>query len=95
MKKTRAREAKQGYDKKQQQKNVKQTSRVTSSAAAFCGLAGSVQVEAVAGLKLLQLEPLEGFGPPGLGLHGLPFYLNHFARLIEWHYLFRLISFYT
>ena len=32
-----------------------------------------MQVEAVAGLKLLQLEPLEGFGPPGLGLHGLPF----------------------
>jgi len=32
-----------------------------------------VQVEAVAGLKLLQLEPLKGFGRPGLGLHGLPF----------------------
>ena len=48
---------------------------MTSSAAAFCGLVppGSVQVEAVAGLKLPQLEPLEGFGPPGLELHGLPF----------------------
>ena len=58
-------------------------------------LLGSVEVEAVAGLKLLLLEPLEGFGPPGLGLHGLPFKLNRFARSIEWHYLFRLISFYT
>ena len=41
---------------------------MTSSAAAFCGLAGgyqgSVEVEAVAGLKLLLLEPLEGFGLP-------------------------------
>ena len=58
-------------------------------------LLGSVEVEAVAGLKLLPREPLEGFGPPGLGLHGLPFKLNRFARSIEWHYLFRLISFYT
>ena len=32
-----------------------------------------MEVEAVAGLKLLPLEPLEGFGPPVLGLHGLPF----------------------
>ena len=32
-----------------------------------------MEAEVVAGLKLLQLEPLEGFGPPGLGLHGLPF----------------------
>ena len=46
-------------------------------------------------LKLLLLEPLEGFGLPGLGLQGLPFELNRFARSIEWHYLFRLIFFYT
>ena len=32
-----------------------------------------MEVEAVAGLKLLPLEPLEGFGPPVLGLHVLPF----------------------
>ena len=25
----------------------------------------------MAGLKLLQLEPLEGFGPPELGLHAI------------------------
>ena len=31
------------------------------------------EAEAVACLKLLLLEPLEGFGPPGLGLHRLPF----------------------
>ena len=35
--------------------------------------AGSMEVEAMAGLKLLHLEPLEGFGLPGLGLHGLAF----------------------
>ena len=74
MKTTRAREAKKGQDKKQK---IKQTSRVTSSAAAFCGLAGGSSGFCAGGgggwFKTAAAEPLEGFGPPGLGLHGLPF----------------------